>query len=191
MSEIILRIFEIFTIGYGSVWFSRWLDRRHIKKESNMDNEYARKRRIMPILEDIRYQLEADRVFESVFSNGDTTFTGHHMKKLSVMLECNKEGKEDIGHHFQFVPTKQFDRDLNNLYEDPEDWVFSDETFYNDDLANLKKMFDLNYTLIVKIRDQLNRWVGIITVVFESPRELTDSEISYVKTQASRVGALK
>lgn len=191
ITEYIVKAFEIFTVGYGSVWFSKYLDRKKEKQESNMDKEYLRKRTVMPILDDVRYQLESVRVFESVFTNGDTTFTGHHMKKLSIISESNEEGLPDIGHHFQFIPTKKFDRVLDALYESPDDYVIFDENEWKDELASLKKMFGLNYTLVVKIRDQFNRWVGTITVVFERKTELTDSDISYVKTQAARIGGIK
>lgn len=189
--DVALRVFEIISVSYGSVWLSKYLERKGRKRESDMDTEFIRKRAIFPILEDIRYQLDADRVFETVFSNGDTTFTGHHMKKLSIIAEVNREGLPDIGHHFQFIPTKKFDRILDELYESPEDYVITDETKEHDDLANLKKMFKLNYTLVVKIRDSIGRWVGNVSVGFIEPREFTDSEISYVKTQASRIGGLK
>lgn len=186
-----IKVFEIASIGYGSVWFSKYLDKKKLAKESNMDKEFQRKKEMLPILEDVRRQLDADRCFESVFSNGDTTFNGHHMKKLSVILECHRDDIEDIGHHFQFIPTKKFDRLLSQLYDNAEDYCISDETQLSDDLSNLKKLFNLNYTLSVVVRDQIDRWVGMITVSFSSPREISDQEIAYVKAQASRIGALK
>lgn len=187
--DTFLRIFELFSVSYGTIWYREYLQRKRDRKESNMDRDYIRKSIVMPILSDIRLQLQANRVYESVFSNGDTTFTGHHMKKISVISESNAEGHEDIGHHFQFIPTKKFERILDELYASAEDYIVFNEDNFDDDLSNLKKMFGLRYGLIVKIRDEINRWVGDITVTFDEPRELTDSEISFVKAMASRIGA--
>lgn len=191
LSENIIRVFEIVTIGYGTVWFSKYLERRKEYTENNLEKDFVRKQEILPILGDICSNLGAIRVYESVFSNGDTTFSGHHLKKLSIAIEWNKEGYDDIGYHFQLIPTKKFERMLDALYESHEDFVIFDESKYDDDLAHLKRMFGLNYTLNVKVRDQINRWIGNITVVFEGPVEITDSQIAFVKTQASRIGSIK
>lgn len=191
MLDSLLKIFEIISISYGSIWFNRWLEKRNKKKENDMTIEFNRKKKILPILEDVRYQIDGDRVCEWVFSNGDTTFTGHHLKKVSILIEANKEGFPDIGHHFQLLPAKKFERALDKLYGSSDDYVVFNELEYDDDQANLHKLFDLNYIVIIKIRDEINRWVGNLVVSFAEPKEISDSEIAFLKAQASRIGSLK
>ena len=191
ITNFLLKLFELASMYYGVTWFHEWLKRRKDKKKDNMDMEYDRRNVIIPILNDIRHQLDSDRVLETVFSNGDVTFSGYHMKKLSIISEVHIEGLADISHHFQLIPTKKFDRTLSELYDSSDDYLISDETTLDDELSDLKKLFGLNYTLMVMIRDKFGRWVGNITVCFNEPRELSSSEIAFVKAQASRIGSLK
>lgn len=191
MWEVLLKIFEIVSISYGAVWLKSYLDNRKKRKENDMDEEFVRKSTVLPILQDVRKKLDADRVMEAIFSNGDTTFTGHHMKKLSILAETMRPGLEDIGHYFQYVPIKKFERSLTGLHESGEEWIFYDENCYNDDLSDLKKLFRLNYTLLVKIRDEAGRWIGNLIVSFENDRTISDSEVAFVKAQAARIGVMK
>lgn len=192
--DLLADIVKIGAAYYAATAVDRYFKNRKQKTDihyNNMESEFLRKQEIMPILENIRYQLEADRVIECIFSNGDTTFTGVHLKKISIALECNRDGIEDLSPYFQLIPAKKFDRTLTALFESKEDYTVSYEHEFSDDLATLNQSFGLNTMLLVKIRDSVNKWVGYIVVGYEDPyKEIDQESIVFTKLQAARIGAI-
>jgi hypothetical protein len=192
--DTLIRLAEIGSASYGTVWFTRWLDRRNVAKSldvNNMEADYKRKEIIVPILEEIRYKLGADRVLECSFSNGDTTFSGSHMKKVSVTHEVYAEDRDQIGQHFQLIPAKKFERPLELLYKSATDYIISDETRYSDELSILNISYGISYMLLIKTRDSNNKWIGYILISFQRPVTLSQEDIIYAKTQASAIGGMK
>ena len=185
---------DLITIGctsFGTVWLSKYLDKRYKDKRINLDDDFRKKKENLPLLESIRYELEADRVFNMVFTNGDVTLTGHHLKKVSVLLEVNGDGIRSLGQNFQLVPTKIFERTLDALYESEEDYILSNEFEHYDDLAALHSQYDIQTLLKVKIKDQFGKWVGVLNVAFNNQKILTEGEIAFVKMQAAKLGQIK
>lgn len=161
------------------------------KKGLDLNTDFALKSKISPILEEIRYELDADRVQYWVFSNGDVTLTGHHLKKVSIFEEANKEGNQQLAHLFQLVPTKNFERTFNQLHESHENFIVSQEDDYNDDLSDIYKLYDARTLLHIKLTKPGDKWVGIISIWFNKRTEIPDQEISFAKLQSSRIGAIK
>lgn len=177
--------------AFGTVWFNKWLEKRYKSKNLNLDEDFKKKRNILPILEAIRYELSADRAFNMAFSNGDVTLTGYHLKKISVLMEANSDGVRTLAQDFQLIPTKFFENTLDNLYESPYNYKVFQATEDNEELAVLHSQYKISTLLMVKIKNDFGKWVGIVSVGFTEPKELTDGEISFVELQASKLGQLK
>lgn len=186
-----IRLFEILSISYGTVWFSKKLDKDKLNKLLTMENEFKNKKKVQPMLESIIYELDADRVYQTAFSNGDVTFAGHHLKKVSVINELSGEGFKDLGLDIQLVPAKVFERNLNDLYESANDFIISKEFEINDDLSALLKQYDIQTLLKVKIKNFSGKWVGTLDVCFNSDKNFTREEIAFVKMQAAKLGEIK
>lgn len=189
--QAIVEILKIGSVSYGAVWFKIWMDRRNKSKSINMDKDFQKRRNILPILESIRYELDASRVFDMVFTNGDVTMTGHHLKKISVYQEVTGDGVRPLAQDFQLIPSKIFERTFDDLYESPDDYVISTEFNKYDTLAALHAQYDIHTLMKVKIKNQFGKWVGVLNVTFSSERLLTEGEIAFVKMQAARLGQIK
>jgi hypothetical protein len=192
--EIILAIASLFSANYGSHLLRDYLAHRRARKsqDDNMEEDYRRQQVIKPLLEDLRYHLDANRVVEIAFSNGDTTLGGHHLKKISIITETDPaNGEEVLAPHFQLIPARKFDRTLAGLYESAEDWIVWDEVQHKDETAALNRAFGLNTILLAAIRNQDNKWVGYLMVSWTEQREpLVESEIERVRLVAARIGAM-
>lgn len=175
----------------GAFMYKDWRDKKRSVRGDDVSDDYDRKRQILPILEDVRYELEADRVQEWVFSNGDTTLSGHHLKKISIFVETNRDGFHDVAHHLQFVPTKKFERWLDSLHEAREDYIVTREDLYRDELSALAEQYQINTALLIKIKNDLGKWVGVLSVCFSRERSLTDGEVAISKLLAARIGQIK
>ena len=190
--NLVLRAAEIFSVSYGTVFLNNYVNRRkELKKEqkfNDMDHGMVRIKQVGELLEETRFELECDRVIECGFSNGEVTFSGIHMKKLSILNET--ESSSPLAPHFQLVPVKMFKRNIECLYEAQDDVCVFREYQQDDDLASINKRFELMTMIAVKIRDERNRWIGILIASWKEEREITDDEIAYVKLQASRLASI-
>ena len=189
--EATIRIFEIVSISYGTVLFSSWLTKKNREKNVTIDKDFQKRKEIVPILESIRYELGASRVFDMVFSNGDVTLTGHHLKKVSIYQEVTEDGVRPMAQDFQLIPSKIFERTLDELYESSTDYVIFTEFQNYDNLAALHAQYDIHTLMKVKIKNQFGKWVGVLNVAFSNEKVLTEGEIAFVKMQAARLGQLK
>lgn len=190
-----MRLVEIVMTVWGIKLFDTWNERRRERKResditrNNLDNDYTRTSQVLPILEDIKYALKADRVMESAFSNGDVTFSGIHMKKLSIV--CETDHINPVAPHLQLVPVKQYGRNMDILYNATEDYAILQEHNKMDELSSLNGRFGLLSMLAVKVRDERGRWIGLITASWKEPYNPTMDDISYMKTMVSRVAGIK
>jgi hypothetical protein len=190
----LLTLVTVLSANYGSEWYKRYLDRKARQKSQNdnMDQDYHRAAQVIPLLEDLRQHLGADRVVECAFSNGDTTLGGYHMKKVSVLTETVPlEGEERLAPHFQLIPAKKFDRTLSALFEAREDWSLTDERAATDHTAILNRSFSINYLLLVTVRNEYGKWIGYLAVCWSKSRLVSRMEIERVKLVADRLGSMK
>lgn len=189
---------EIITFGislYGFQYYKDWLERRREKKNklvlTDYSTDYSKKAKIKPILDDILYELEPTRVQYWEFSNGEKTLSGHHLKKLSLFMESNSEDTKDIAQHFQFVPVKQFERNLDKLYESANDFIISNELKEFDDLSSLFSQYGIATVLSIKVKNEIGVWVGVLSICFKNERVLNEGEIAFAKLQSARLSIIK
>lgn len=186
--EKLLESLAVVAVGLGSVYLTEKYKRK--KAQLDLKDDFQLKNKIKPILEEIRYELDADRVHYWVFSNGDVTLSGHHLKKLSIFEEVSKDD-ELIGHQFQLIPAKNFERSLSALYESKEEYTISNEFEKYDDLSALYKLYGVKTVLEIKVKDSFGRWIGVVNAWFKDIKPLDESHIAFAKIQASRIGAIK
>ncbi len=184
--------------GVGAV-FSIWLKfhfdkgerKRKEIKNNDMEKEYARKGAVQPILDSLFYEMSADRVYETSFSNGDTTFSGVHLKKLSIIAESPVDHQDPLTPHFQLVPAKKFQRNLDLVHASTEDFYVFYEEDKIDELGALNRMFDLNTILCVKIRNDQGMWIGLLSVVWKEHKQISSEMIAFTKLKAAQIGLIK
>lgn len=186
-----IRIGEILSTAYGAVLFKSWLDNRSRSKRVSIDKDSEKRKALLPILESVRYELDASRVYDFVFTNGDVTMTGHHLKKVSVFVEATSDETRPLGQDFQLIPSKVFERALDQLYESKEDYIVLNEFKNFDNLAALHAQYDIHTLMMVKIKNQFGKWVGVLNVAFPSEKALTEGEIAFARMQAARIGQTK
>lgn len=167
-----------------------WVNYRNGKKNKpDLGRSVKRSDIVKPLLEEVRYSLGSVRCIEWAVSNGDVTLGGHHLQKLSIITEAVEEGFESMQNAFQLVPITQFSRTLESLKD--KDATVSHEDQFHDDMAILSSRYDVKTILIVKIKGDYDKWIGMLGVAWEDHREVSDEDIAYVKLQASRLGAIK
>lgn len=179
------------TVAFGTIWYTNKINKQKKRSAEDLNEDYVRKEKVFPILEEVKYELDACRVQEWAFSNGDTTFAGQHLKKMSVLVETCTEEYSNIGHYFQLVPTKKFERVLDDLYESNQDHIVSNEFKQYDELAALYSQFNIKSILLIKIVDHFGKWVGLLTVMFDSEKTLNEGEIAFAKLMAARISNIK
>lgn len=195
--ELLSALKELLPIAaslYGYRVFSDYMDRRKerkTKRNSDYSSDYDKKSKIRPILGELLYELDADRIQYWEFSNGEKTLSGHHLKKLSLFMESNKEGLSDIAHNFQLVPVKQFERNLDKLYESPTDFIISNETREFDELASLFAQFGIGTILSIKIKNEIGVWVGVLSICFRNEHLINEGQVAFSKLHAARLSVIK
>ena len=190
-----IRIVEILGVVWGIKLFDYYNERRKERKKdadlsrNNLDQDYHRNDVVTALLEEIKFELKCDRVIEKAFSNGDVTFSGTHMKKISILNETDDENP--MAPHFQLIPVRQFKRNLDFLRYAKDDYAVFTEYNKLDDLGALNGKYHRLTCLSVKIKDEKGRWIGILTASWDKPYVPTKEEIAYFKMMASRVSAIK
>ena len=194
MMEFLKQLIIIGVSLYGFRAYSDYMDRRKerkAKKINDYSSDYDKKAKIRPILDELLYELEADRIQYWEFSNGEKTLSGHHLKKLSLFMESNKEGVSEIAHNFQFVPVKQFERNLDKLYESTTDFIISNEIREKDELASLFAQFGIGTILSIKIKNEIGVWVGVLSICFKDEHTVNEGQVAFSKLHAARLSVIK
>lgn len=169
------------------IWYNSYQQK---KNKPDLGKTVRRSDIARPILEGILYELDANRCNEWAVSNGDVTLGGHHLQKLSMVTEIHTDDLDSMQKDFQLVPITQFRRPLESL--SAADWiVIHNSQIPKDDLTTLSARYDIETSLIVKVKGEYSKWVGLLSISWKSTREVTDEDIVFVKTQAARLGAIK
>lgn len=170
-----------------AIWYrERWLNRN----KPTLKESAERIKQVENILSEIQFELEAYRVQEWIVTNGDKTLTGHSIQKLSIFAEFNRNGVESVAPTFQYIPATNLSRNIVALAEANNGYVVSNEYLLDDDLAKLHSSFNIKTIAFFKIVNNTGKWVGILSVAFDQPRDLTQSEVSFLKLKASQLGVI-
>ena len=189
--EFLLALTTTLSGHYGVIIFKDWVDhkRKEKLKPSLGDEDHYEK--VYPILENIKNELDADSVCLWEGSNGETTLSGFHKKKLSVVLELVSDDKHSAITEIENIPVYNFRRQLTELKESSNSYVVSYEFNKHDELSDLYQSYGLGTIAIFKIyTGKTNKWTGILTIGFKDrPKLLTDADLAWLNTQAARIGS--
>lgn len=184
VGELVKTGAAVFAVKLVDAWWKKRKQNNDVVR-NNLDSDYDRSKAVTAILEDIRFELKCDRVCESSFSNGDVTFSGIHMKKLSITAETEHE--QPLSPHLQLVPVKMYGRNMDLLYESKDEYAVLQEHNKLDELSQLNKKFGMLSMLSVKLRDDKGRWIGLVTACWDKPHKPTSEQIAYMKMMVSRI----
>jgi len=190
--EFIITITTLLSTHYGAALFKDWLDnrRKEQQKPSLGDNEHFD--RIQPILENIREEFNADTVCLWEGSNGETTLSGFHKKKLSVVAESVSDYEFSSIKDLENIPVYNFRRQLTELRHSEKGYIVSYEFDKHDELSDLYMNYNIGTIAVFKLYTGKNvkKWTGLLTIGFkEKPKLLTDADLAWLNTQAARIGS--
>jgi len=144
---------------------------------------------LKPVLDTIQEETKAHRVFFWEGRNGSNTLSGYHIKTLNMVVESNADGVENIRAELQDVPADLLKRNMKKLAV-VDDYIVSCEYLEQDELAFLYKNYGIDTLVAFKIRTKFDKWTGVLMVGFKTPQKLSDTELSWLKTQAGRISSL-
>lgn len=189
--EQLIRFVEIGSTCYGTIWFKDYLDNKKKEKlkPSLSDKDYYDE--IQPLLENIKEEFDADSVCLWEGSNGETTLSGFHKKKLSIVLEVVSNTEHCAMQDMENIPVNMFKRQLNELRDSSTDYIVSYEDEKDDELSELYKSYNIRTIAVFKINTgkSVKKWTGLLTVAFKEKREtLTHADLAWINIQAARIG---
>lgn len=167
------------------------LERKKLKAKNDLGADLKVRKSISSILEDVRYEIGADKVQYWVFSNGDITSSGFHLKKMSVFEESSADGMPDIAHQYQLVPAKKFDKNLSMLNESEDETITFKVSELSGDLQDFYSLYGVKEVLKIKVKDNRGKWIGILSAWFTDEKIIDDGKIAFAKIQSSRIGIIK
>jgi hypothetical protein len=161
------------------------------EKPDLSDEDYYDK--IGEILEHIQEATQAHRVFYLAAQNGEKTLDNYSIKKLSMMVEKNAEGVDDIIQDIQNVPVVVFKRNINALKESPSGYHVTEESDLIDRLSRINVSYGVNTLLSFKVLNikHNEKWTGILGIGFEEcSRPIAETEIAWCSLQVSRIESI-
>lgn len=178
------------------IYFSRIKEKKKqiqlsLEKPDLSDSDYYDV--IGDILEVIQKETQAHRVFYLAAQNGEKTLDGYSIKKLSMMVEKNAEGVDNIIGEIQNVPTVTFKRTINNLKESPSGYVVTNESDLTDRLSRINISYGISTLLGFKVLNIKHgeKWTGILCIGFEERNyNISETEIAWCSLQVSRIESI-
>jgi hypothetical protein len=189
--EQVIEIIKIGSAGYGAIWFKDYLDNR--KKELNKPSlsDDDKNDEIQEVLDIIKEHIGANIVAFWEGSNGETTLSGFHKKKLSLVCESVTDSKFSGLGEMDNVPVKNFKRNIDALKVSEDDYIVSYEFDKFDELAALHQSYGIGTMVVFKVitGNNIKKWTGLLCVGFsDKPKLLTDADLAWMSLQAGRLG---
>lgn len=189
--EHLFEIIKIGLTGYGVIWFKNHLDNRKKEKDKPSLADPDPYGKVQPILDLIKDEMGAGVVAFWEGSNGETTLSGFHKKKLSLMAESVSDSKYSGLGEMDNIPIESFKRNVDALRQSENDYIVSYEFDKFDELAALHQSYNIGTLVAFKIitGKNIKKWTGKLIIGFnEKPKLLTDADLAWMHTQALRIG---
>ena len=143
-------------------------------------------------LEQLKDELDADRVWISQFHNGGNFYpTGKSIQKFSIFHEIYTPGISHISETFKNIPVSLFSKSISHLYSDGEILIpnYSKEdkyglkTFADGTSAKSSYLFSLN-----SINDE---FIGTLGIEYCSRvKKLNEEQINEARSKSITIGTL-
>ena len=145
-------------------------------------------------IEDIKDEIEADRVWIAQFHNGGNFYpTGKSIARFSIFYETVSVNTMSIQNNFQNIPVNLFSKSVNELLENDiihiED--FSDETIATFGLKYIAEESKCKSGYLFAIKTIDDKFIGIMGIDFTKHiAKLPTDTINYLSNQATAIGGV-
>ena len=195
MLELITTVFTalIGVLGtLGAIWLK---DKLNNKKKPDMVIEtLALSEIITNKIEDIREEVEADRVWITQFHNGGHFYpTGKSMAKFSVIYESVSTGVSSIQSNFQNIPVNLFSKSLNKLATEEliEISNYQDKKIATYGLKYAAEVYGGKSGYLFAIKNIEGRFIGVLGLDYtKKPVSLSEETVNTVMLHVSSLGGV-
>jgi hypothetical protein len=195
MLELVTTVFTalIGVLGtLGAIWLK---DKLNNKKRPDMVTEtLALSEIITNKIEDIREEVEADRVWITQFHNGGHFYpTGKSMAKFSVIYESVNTGVNSVQANFQNIPVNLFSKSLNKLATEEliEIPNYQDKKIATYGLKYAAEEYGGKSGYLFAIKNIEGRFIGVLGLDYtKKPVSLSEETVNNVMLDVSSLGGV-
>ena len=170
-----------------------WTKTRFTTKKNNFEKDINYSEQIQEQIEDLLDELNADRVWISMFHNGGHLYpTGKSLQKFSIMYETLGVGHtKSLKDIFQNVPISLFAKVMGKLNKDREVKASIKDAQDNFGVNAFLTEYGSKCLLMLSIEDLQENFIGILTIEFAYDREdFSESELIFITQKTSVIGTL-
>jgi hypothetical protein len=143
-------------------------------------------------LENIKNELECDRIWIAQFHNGGHFYpTGRSIQKFSIFYEKTSPNTLSIQNTFQNIPVSLFAKALSKIYNNSELVVPDstlDEEIYG--VEPFTTQFGTKSICMISLHSLDNHLIGILGISFKDPHSMEKDEWIYIRQKAGVIGTL-
>lgn len=171
--------------------YKAYLDKKS-KKEDPIVTTLIANSLVDDILEQIKRDEKADRVWVSQFHNGGNFYpTGKSISKFSVMFEHTVPGVKTIQETFTNIPVSLFNRPLMQLYTAGEILIPVYTKDMDFGLTTFADGLDTKSSYIFSLKDLNGNFVGTLGIEWTTkPKKLSDSSLEDLRAKAISIGTI-
>jgi hypothetical protein len=171
--------------------YKAYLDKK-AKKEDPIFTTLKANSLVDDLLEQIKQDEKADRVWISQFHNGGNFYpTGKSISKFSVMFEHSSPGIKTIQETFTNIPVSLFNRPLMQLYTAGEILIPAYTKDMDFGLKTFAEGLETKSSYIFSLKDLNGNFVGTLGVEWTTkPKKLNETSIDNLRTKAISIGTI-
>jgi hypothetical protein len=139
------------------------------------------------VIDEIREELNADRVSITKFANGTDFLDNTHMLHLTVVNESNANGFENLKQDFQRIPAYLFDRILNLLKANDQYIERNSQVPGSDTIVAIRKSYGINTVIGIKLYSKKGKWIGILKVGFNEDRVVDSGDVGWLLVKSRQI----
>lgn len=192
MLEILIPVLTA-VIGVGgtltAIWLKHYLEARRKKDDCIIDRTVKEDTEVITRLEEVRDEIDADRISIYSFHNGGEYYSGKSMQKLSCTYEVVQPGVSRTQLDMQNIPVSACLVTLQNLMENKEFHCVDVETNYPESACKYQLIENgVKSTYQYAIFNLDRKAIGIIRADFVGDiHELTEEEEKILKYSAIKL----
>lgn len=171
--------------------YKAYLDKK-IKKEDPIVTTLMANSLVDDILEQIKRDEKADRVWVSQFHNGGNFYpTGKSISKFSVMFEHTIPGVKTIQETFTNIPVSLFNRPLMQLYTAGEILIPAYTKDMDFGLTTFADGLDTKSSYIFALKDLNGNFIGTLGIEWTSkPKKLSEASLEDLRVKSISIGTI-
>ena len=168
-----------------------YLDKKS-KKEDPIFTTLKANSLVDELLEQIKQDEKADRIWVSQFHNGGNFYpTGKSISKFSVMFEHTSPGVKTIQETFTNIPVSLFNRPLMQLYTVREILIPAYTKDMDFGLKTFAEGLDTKSSYIFALMDLNGNFIGTLGVEWiTKPKKLNETSLDNLRTKAISIGTI-